>query len=102
VTVPYPRDEFPPELRTYRCDGTHALTHERDLTFSGADGAEINLLIVYCADETCAAIVRTRCLHASNSWKYVPGYAPEDNPPDGIETDNTSALLCDFCGKDGT
>lgn len=100
--MPYPRDEFPVELRTYRCDGKHGLLHTRELTFRDADDTEVQLWVEFCADETCAAMVRTLCQHASNSWHYVPGYEPENRPPDGLDNDATSALQCDFCGKDGT
>lgn len=102
--MPYPRDEFPLELRTYRCDGSHGLTHERFVHDTDPDGSQIELTVVYCADETCAQITRTRCHHASNSWKWVPGYAPDERPPgvDLLGDEAASALLCDFCGADGT
>lgn len=102
--MPYPRDEFPAELRTYRCDGSHGLTHTRELTFRDADDTQVQLWVEFCADECCARMVRTACQHASNSWHYVPGYEPEGRQLNDVNMaeENTSALLCDFCGKDGT
>lgn len=98
--MPYPRDEFPAELRTFRCDGSHGLTHTRELTFHDADDTEVELSVEFCADETCAKIVRTSCQHASNSWHYTSDYKPAE--PDDLDGEGNSALLCDFCGKDGT
>lgn len=98
--MPYPSNEFPAELRTYACDGSHGLTHTRELTFFDADDTQVELSVEYCADECCARIVRTVCQHASNSWRYTPDYQPPG--PDDLDGEGTSALLCDFCGKDGT
>lgn len=98
--MPYPRNEFPAELRTYRCDGSHGLTHTRELSFYDGDETLVELSLEYCVDETCARIVRTVCQHASNSWHYTPDYKPAE--PEDLDGEGTSALLCDFCGKDGT
>lgn len=99
--MPYPRTEFPPELRTYACDGTHGLTHEREITFIDGDDRQVELHIEYCADETCAKIVKTVCQHASNSWHW-DNPEHKDTSDDELESEAHSALLCDFCGKDGT
>jgi hypothetical protein len=97
--MPYSPAEFPAELRTFRCDGTHGLTHTRELTFFDADDTQVELSVEFCADEVCAEIVRTRCQHASNSWHYTQDHKSGDGE---LDEEGTSALLCDFCGKDGT
>jgi hypothetical protein len=96
----YSPAEFPAELRTYKCDGSHGLTHTRELTFSDADETQVELSVEFCADECCAKMVRTSCQHASNSWHYTSDYKPAE--PGDLDGEGNSALLCDFCGKDGT
>lgn len=97
--MPYPRDEFPAELREYKCDGSHGLTYSRALHDSEHDGSVIELTVEWCADPTCAEFVRTTCHHAHNSWQYTSDHKASD---DELDEKGTSALQCDFCGKDGT
>lgn len=91
--------DFPEELRTYKCDGSHGLKHGRELSFIDGDDTLVELSLEYCADETCAQIVATVCQHASNSWHYTPDYKASE---EDLGEEGRSALLCDFCGKDGT
>lgn len=97
--MPYPRDEFPAELRQYKCDGTHGLLHTRVLHHTEPDGSLVEVAVEHCADATCATFTRATCLHVHNEWHYTPNHNPNSTEP---ENENTSALLCSFCGKDGT